>query len=131
MREKNKEINKDWINKGIKNNFVNFEPYEKYTVFGMDNFIEPRMIIVNRQVEQYVVDEVFKVSQKIRVDVDKSKLEKWLDLCVKLDNIEETDLIDFATKKRFAKLKEQYDKEKEETKSVLREIKKLLKGEAE
>jgi hypothetical protein len=36
---------------------------------------------------------------------DREKLERWVKLCVKLDNIDNTDLINMATAKKFEELK--------------------------
>ena len=38
------------------------------------------------------------------VIIDKERLEKWIDLCLKLENIDKSDLIDMATQKRFLEI---------------------------
>lgn len=82
----------------------------KSTIFGFENFIEPQMITINQQVENYIVDETYKASVGINVLIDKEKLEKWLRFCAQLERIDETDLIDMATKKRFEQLKTEQNK---------------------
>ena len=50
-------------------------------------------------------DAVVKAILKIAVDIDKEKLEKWLERNAILDRVEESELIDIAISKRIRQLK--------------------------
>ena len=79
-------------------------------IFGEDNFLDKTMVEIiresNQRVESLVIDEMTRTIRmampKIAVLVNKDKLKKWINLCIKLDNIEQDELIDMAVRKRFS-----------------------------
>ncbi|NLE05728.1 MAG: hypothetical protein GX638_13145, partial [Crenarchaeota archaeon] len=82
----------------------------KSTIFGCESFIDTKMISIRQSVDKYILDEIYKTSVKINVNVDEVRLEKWLKLCLQLENIEQSDLIDMAIKKRIADLSQENQK---------------------
>ena len=74
----------------------------KPTIFGEESFIIPNLAreFINQTVE-YRND---KFIGKIACDflIDKDKVKRQLELCARLENIDKTDLIDIATKKKLA-----------------------------
>ena len=89
----------------------------KSTIFGNECFFDPKMIILeyNRQLNDCINDCIIetlenniksiKYSYKIpNVIIDKERLKKWLDLCLKLENIDKSDLVDMATQKKFLEI---------------------------
>ena len=84
----------------------------KNTVFGEESFIDKEMVAMSEHIETALIDDIYKTTLQISFDIDKRKLEKWLMFCAKLENIEETELIDMATKKKIADLKDELDQQK-------------------
>ena len=75
---------------------------EKNTVFGEESFIIPNMArMIETKTKQLEKNSLI---TRIAVDflLDRDKVERWINLCINLDKIDKTDLIDIATKKRFA-----------------------------
>lgn len=95
------------------------------TIFGEKHFIDPEMILMSQRVEyekqlkKELVGDVYKATIKYGFEVNKEKLKKWLELCAKLEKIEYSDLIDIATQKRFADVKEAADKKLDEYKRAI------------
>ena len=102
------------------------------TIFGEKHFIDPEMILTTQRVEyekqlnKAMVGDVYKATIKYGFAVNKAKLKKWLELCAKLEKIEYSDLIDMATKKRFADVKEAADKKLDEYKMAMQLMAKEL-----
>lgn len=74
----------------------------KPTIFGEESFIIPNLATeFNNQMIEYRND---KFIGKIACEflLDKDKVKRQLELCSRLENIEKTDLIDMATRKKFA-----------------------------
>lgn len=78
------------------------------TIFGEKSFIDMGIQLIEAQ-EKYIYDEISKTISVAfpQVVIDKERLEKWINFCLKLENIEETDLIDIATQKKICDLKSQ------------------------
>ena len=78
-------------------------------IFGEDNFFNKEMAKFYKAQDEYVYNEMSMAIKKYMPTVvfDREKLERWVKLCVKLDNIDKSDLIDMATQKKFAELKDQ------------------------
>ena len=95
----------------------------KNTIFGEENFIDKEMVAMSENIETALIDDIYKTTLQIRFDIDKRKLEKWLMFCAKLENIEETELIDMATKKKIADLKDELDQQK----AMWNELKEFVK----
>ena len=74
------------------------------------SFIDKEMVKLAYQQDLVVEDEMVKAILRVGVDVDKERLQKWLDLCVKLEAIDESTQIDIAISKKFKELhdREQY-----------------------
>ena len=84
------------------NGGVEGEIMEKNTVFGEESFIIPNMArMIETKTKQLEKNSLI---TRIAVDflLDRDKVERWINLCINLDKIDKTDLIDIATKKRFA-----------------------------
>lgn len=102
------------------------------TIFGEKHFIDPEMILMSQRVEyekqlkKELVGDVYKATIKYGFEVNKEKLKKWLELCAKLEKIEYSDLIDIATQKRFADVKEAADKKLDEYKRAIQLMAKEL-----
>jgi hypothetical protein len=98
----------------------------KNTIFGEEHFIDTQMIKLMEQRSNAIDNYVFEQMENTikgtlfvempKVEIDKEKLKKWVVLCSKLENIEHSELVDMATKKKIVDLKtklEQSQKEKE------------------
>lgn len=78
-------------------------------IFGEDSFFNKEMATFYKAQDEYVYNEMSMAIKTYMPTVvfDREKLERWVNLCVKLDNIDKSDLIDMATQKKFAELKDQ------------------------
>ena len=102
----------------------------KNTIFGEEHFIDTQMIKLveqrNNAIDNYVfeqMDNVIKGSLFVempQVEIDKEKLKKWVILCMKLENIEHSELVDIATKKTIADIESKLT-ESEENIKILEE----------
>ena len=87
------------------------------TIFGEEHFIDTAMVELveqrNRAIDNLVFEQmenVLKCEASVpmpNVVIDKDKLRKWVVLCMKLENVEESELVDIATRKKFLDLKQQ------------------------
>lgn len=84
------------------------------TIFGEQSFIDKEMVKITTQ--QRIVEEqgIIKAILDMGVSVDKERLEKWIQLCLKLETIDEQDLVDIAVHKKFMKLHHEINKLKTE-----------------
>ena len=73
-------------------------------IFGENSFWDDNMINVMTAQDSFVLQETHKAVIKMGVKIDKAKLERWIRLCYRLEHINESDLIDIATQKKFADL---------------------------
>ena len=71
------------------------------SLFNEEHFIDKYMVEIVTKQEQYILDEMCKASIKMGVHINKERLQKWLKLCMQLENIDQTALIDIATRKKF------------------------------
>lgn len=73
-------------------------------IFGEEHFISDFLDIYDRKFDRLVFDEITKtIKYKMpEVKVDEQKLRDWIVLCMKLENIDKSDLVDIAVKKKFA-----------------------------
>lgn len=88
---------------------------EKYTIFGEEHFIDNTMIefieIKNNVIDNMVFDEMEK-SIRITlpfVKINAEKLRKWVNLCMQLENIEHSELINIAIKKKILDLQSELE----------------------
>lgn len=75
-------------------------------IFGEDNFFNKEMAKFYKAQDEYVYNEMSMAIKTYMPTVvfDREKLERWVKLCVKLDNIDKSDLIDMAIQKKFSEL---------------------------
>lgn len=78
-------------------------------IFGEDSFFNKQMATVYKAQDEYVYNEMSMAIKTYMPTVvfDREKLERWVNLCLKLDDIDNSDLIDMATAKKFKELKQQ------------------------
>lgn len=98
-------------------------------IFGEKHFIDNTMIDLiedyNNKLDGIVFDEMAKtIKYKMsEIKVDEQKLRDWVSLCMKLENIDKSDLIDIAVKKKFAdkddEIRELQKQMKEKDKEIL------------
>lgn len=83
----------------------------------MYKFIDREMIFVGTQYEKCVFEELGKavLNLKIGVHIDEERLKKWIKMCLELENIDKTLLIDMAIKQKF----EEKDKEIERLHKII------------
>ena len=74
----------------------------KPTIFGEESFIIPNMAEQFYHKEMEFREGVLVSRIACDFNLDKDKVKRQLELCNKLENIDKTDLIDMATKKKFA-----------------------------
>lgn len=88
-----------------------------------NKFLPGDLIIkINQDFDDYVFDELTNTIKRIiNIDINEEKVKSWVTLCIELDNIDKSDLIDLATKKKFA----EKDKEIEDLKNSLQLIRSL------
>lgn len=84
------------------------------TIFGEQSFIDKEMVKITTQ--QRIIEEqgIIKAILDMGVSVDKERLERWIQLCLKLETIDEQDLVDIATHKKFMELHHEINKLKTE-----------------
>ena len=83
----------------------------KSTIFGEESFFDNYMVEIYEAKDNYVYDKVsgaIKVAMP-NVQISEERLKKWVNLCLKLDNIDKSDLIDMATQKKFFDLQHRLD----------------------
>ncbi|MGN1222315.1 MAG: hypothetical protein ACI4TT_03680, partial [Christensenellales bacterium] len=80
----------------------------KYTLFGEENFFDKDMVQIGNFVDGYIYDEITKTIKVAmpQIKINKEKVIQWVELCLKLDNIDKTDLIDMATKKKILEMQD-------------------------
>ena len=59
---------------------------------------------ITKNNNQSLFDGVLKAIHSFAVDIDEKRLERWVKLCLKLEHIDEQDLVDIATHKKFMEL---------------------------
>lgn len=83
------------------------------TIFGEEHFIDKTMVRFYQMQEDLIITNLEDCAKEIKFNydivVDKEKLRKWLTLCSRLENIEQSTLIDMATKKKFAEKDEEIE----------------------
>lgn len=77
-------------------------------IFGEDNFFNKEMAKLYKAQDEVYFNEMSMTIKTYMPTIvfDREKLEKWVRLCIRLDDIDNTDLIDMATAKKFQELKE-------------------------
>jgi len=105
---------------------------KKYTIFGEEHFIDNTMIELietkNNVIDNMVFDEMEK-SIRITlpfVKINAEKLRKWVNLCMQLENIEHSELINIATKKKILDLQSELEVYKRALELALISIKEML-----
>ena len=99
-------------------------------IFGEEHFIDPEMVNIvsyaNNAISQKIDEIVFDEMETIiryrlpEIKIDKDRLKRWVVLCMKLENIEHSDLIDLAIKKKMSEIRA------DERKKVCQQIKELI-----
>lgn len=83
------------------------------TIFGEEHFLDETMVRIYQAKEDFIISKLEdcanEISFKYDAVVDKEKLRKWLILCSRLENIDQSTLIDMATKKKFAEKDEEIE----------------------
>lgn len=93
----------------------------KSKIFGEEHFFDDKMVrIIEDQRNQLIDDRIFNslkneinfgISISLpKIVVDRDRLEKWVRLCLQLENIDKADLMDMATQKKFADLHDELKK---------------------
>lgn len=83
----------------------------KSTIFGEESFFDKCMVEIYEAENKYIYDK-FSSAIKVampNVKINEERLVKWVNLCLKLDNIDKSDLIEMATQKKFADLQHRLD----------------------
>lgn len=82
-------------------------------IFGEEHFIDKTMVKFYQMQEGLIINNLEDCAKEIKFNydivVDKEKLRKWLILCIRLENIDQSTLIDMATKKKFAEKDEEIE----------------------
>lgn len=73
-------------------------------IFGEPGFIDKHMVRVAYDTKTFTEDGISKAIQRVAVDVDEERIKRWINLCLKLEHIDEQDLVDIATHKKFMEL---------------------------
>lgn len=78
------------------------------TIFGETSFTNMGVTLV-KATNNYIYDEVSKSIKVLfpHVMIDQNRLEKWVKLCLKLENIPESEIIDMASLKKITDLEHQ------------------------
>ena len=111
-----KEEIRQWEIHDKEKDYITFKDHSSY-VFNIRNIMSKLLHNSNRLIQVRVYEALAIALEKAREEFDKEpdlikKLEKWLRLCVNLQNIEETELIDIASKKKIADLKDELYQQK-------------------
>ena len=80
------------------------------TIFGEEHFFDKSMISIIEErgnaIDNFIYDEIAGVAKyelpMPKIIINREKVKKWLILCSQLENLEHSELIDMATKKKFA-----------------------------
>lgn len=92
------------------------------TIFGNESFFDKNMVQLYEDAKKNVIidriNEQIQLHFNIDAQIDKERLRKWINLCLRLENIEESELIKIATRMRINKLKKQVFELKEELKET-------------
>lgn len=73
----------------------------------MGKYIDTNMIITSiveekrKKIEETILGETYKVTEQVGVHIDKEKLKQWLEMCVELEKIDESQRIDDAIRNKF------------------------------
>ena len=84
------------------NFFVNEEPF-------FDHEMITLYTKMSDDINQMLIKDMFKTSLKVGYMIEKERLKKWIERCVKLDNISENTVNDIAIEKKFRQLKNKID----------------------
>ena len=90
------------------------------TIFGEEHFFDKLMVEVYESTNKYVYDK-FSGAVKVampHVEIDEERLKRWINLCLKLDDIDKSDLIDMATRKKFMEQQDTINKLKREIETL-------------
>ena len=71
------------------------------TIFGEEHFIDREMINIYKLYDKQFTDGVYACATKMGIEVNKRKFEHWLKFCAELEQIDKSDLIDIAIKRKF------------------------------
>ena len=88
----------------------------KNTIFGEENFIIKDMVTeINNKLDNVIIDNLTNTIKYVlpEIQINHEKVKRWAMLCSRLENIEETELVNMATKKKITDLKDELDQQKE------------------
>lgn len=73
-------------------------------IFGAEHFISDFVETYDIECQRIVIDAITKTikCKMPEVKIDEQKLKDWIVLCARLENIDKSDLVDIAVKKKFA-----------------------------
>ena len=94
------------------------------TIFGEESFFDKHMVKIYEATNKYVYDK-FSSAIKVampQVEINEERLKRWINLCLKLENIEQSELIDMATQKRFLELKHKLEEKERQVSVYAKEI---------
>ena len=71
------------------------------TILGEEHFIDKNMLKIYKLYDEQLTDGIYTYATKMGIQIDKQKFEHWLNFCAKLEQIDKSDLIDIAIKRKF------------------------------
>lgn len=87
----------------------------KNTIFGEENFIIKDMVTeINNKLDNVIIDNLTNTIKYVlpEIQINHEKVKRWAMLCSRLENIEETELVNMATKKKITDLKDELAQQK-------------------
>lgn len=87
----------------------------KNTIFGEENFIIKDMVTeINNKLGNVIIDNLTNTIKYVlpEIQINHEKVKRWAMLCSRLENIEETELVNMATKKKITDLKDELAQQK-------------------
>lgn len=78
--------------------------FDDIKFFEEPSFIDKQMVKIINKSETLIEDGVLNAIHSFAVDIDEKRLERWVKLCLKLEHIDEQELVNIATHKKFMEL---------------------------
>lgn len=103
------------------NFFVNEEPF-------FDHEMITLYTKMTDDINQMLIKGMFETSLKVGYIIEEERLKKWIERCVKLDNINEYTVNDIAIEKKFRQLKNKIDYLKNRPDTKWQELKEWCKN---
>lgn len=92
------------------------------------NFIDKLMVQVRETKENYILQEMSKVSFKIGIYVDEKRLKEWLKMCISLQNISSDLVNNIAIKSKIIRLENEIKSLTLENEALKKELRKQKRG---